>query len=116
MKKNFTHMLEHLLRRVHDVVIEEPQHQHSLPDCFVVPPAVFLELTRLQMERQAVEFNYEESFKKKVDGAYTLDPDLCLGADPYVAEKDPCQGFQEGPCTPVHFGQNITGLTTSVAK
>ncbi len=48
-------MPEHLLRRVHDVVMEEPQHQRSLPDCFVVPPAVVLELTRLQMKSKAVD-------------------------------------------------------------
>lgn len=67
------------------------------------------------MESNAVELDYEESFKEKVDGSYAFYPHLSLSADAYVPEENACQGFQEGPRTPVHFGQNLTGPPAPVA-
>lgn len=86
-------MPEHSLWCMHNVVIEEPQHQHPLPDCFVVPTTVLFELPRLHVGCDTVYLDYEKSFEEKVHGSYALNPDLGLGADAHITEQDPCEGF-----------------------
>lgn len=99
---------------MHNVVVEEPQHQHPLPDCFVVSATVLFELPRLQVECDTVQLDYEKSFKEKVDSSYARNPNLGLGADAHVTEQDPCEGFYERTRTPVHLGQHIPGLPAPI--